>query len=108
MGTYLFAHHFPRGFQGSPETAAAAVAWFEQLAPNLAGRTDRSAEPRRLGDSGADPEATAFELVTADDLEAAAAQAAAWPLLARGGEIEVWALTTEKFSLPVPTPAGAR
>ena len=101
MGTYLLVHHFPKGFQGSPETAAAAVAWFEHLEPNLASRTDRGVEHRTLGDTGAEPELSAYELITADDIEAAMALAAGWPLLARGGAIEVWALTTEKVSLPV-------
>jgi hypothetical protein len=37
MASYLFIHHFPKAFQGSPETAAAATAWFQQLEPNLGG-----------------------------------------------------------------------
>jgi hypothetical protein len=106
MASFLFVHHFPKGFQGSPETAAAAVAWFDKLAPNLAGRTDRAAEPRRLGDCGAVPDLSAYELITADDLEAAVALASDWALLGRGGGIEVWQLSTEAFSLPAP--AGAR
>ncbi len=43
MGTYLFVHHFPKGYQGSPGTAAAATACFQQLEPNLAGRTTPAA-----------------------------------------------------------------
>jgi hypothetical protein len=105
MPSFLLTHHFPKDFQGSPETAAAATAWFEQLEPHLTGRTDRTVEQRRLGDSGADPGPAAYELITADDLEAAMALASGWPLLARGGAIEVWQLTTEKFSVPVSADA---
>ena len=100
MGSYLFVHHFPKGFQGSPETAAAATAWFRQLEPNLAGRTPPTAEPRQFGDPGAEPVPSAYEVITADDQEGAIALAKAWPLLTRGGRIEVRELTTEKFALP--------
>jgi len=104
---YLFVHHFPRGFQGSPETAAAAAAWFEQLAPHLAGRsTLATSEPHEFGDPSAEPIPTAFEVITADDLESAIALAGAWPLVSRGGRIEVRELTTDKFSPPAAT-AGA-
>jgi len=100
MGAFLFLHHFPRGFQGSPETAAAAVAWFERLAPNLTGRTIVGAEAHEFGDESADPVPTAFEVIAADDLEQAMSLAKAWPLVSRGGRIEVRELTTEKFTLP--------
>ena len=108
MGNYLFIHHFPRDFQGSPHTAAAAAAWFEQLWPSLSGRTLPVAEPPQFGAPGADPVPTAFEIIAADDLEGALALARAWPLVARGGRIEVRELTTEKFSAPVPIPTQAR
>jgi hypothetical protein len=107
MGTYLFVHHFPKGFQGSPETAAAATAWFQQLEPNLAGRTPPMAEPRQFGDPGAEPVPSAYEVITADDLEVAMELAKAWPLLTRGGRLEIRELTTEKFILPAPTDALA-
>jgi|SRR5579859_1603476 len=100
MGTFLFLHHFPRGFQGSPETTAAAVAWFERLAPNLAGRTVVGTEAHDIGDQDADPVPTVFEVIAADDLEQAMSLAKAWPLVARGGRIEVRELTTQKFTLP--------
>jgi hypothetical protein len=79
MGSYLFVHHFPKGYQGSPETAAAATAWFQQLEPNLAGRTILGAEPRGFGDPGADPVPSAYEVISADDLEGAVDLAKAWP-----------------------------
>ena len=105
MGSYLFVHHFPRGFQGSPETAAAATVWFQQLEPNLAGRTPPVAEPRQFGDPAAEPVPTAFEVINADELDRALDLAKAWPLVSRGGRIEVRELTTEKFTLPAPVEA---
>jgi hypothetical protein len=100
MGSYLFVHHFPRGFQGSPETAAAASAWFRQLEPNLVERTPLAGEHQELGDPTADPIPAAYEVIAADDPEVAMNLAKAWPLLTRGGRIEVRELTTEKFTLP--------
>jgi hypothetical protein len=105
MGSYLFVHHFPKGFQGSPETAAAATAWFEQLEPSLAWRTRPVAEPRQFGDPAAEAVPTAFEVINADDLDQALGMAKAWPLVSRGGRIEVRELTTEKFTLPAPAQA---
>jgi len=44
-----------------------------------------------------------YEVITADDLEGAMALARAWPLVSRGGRIEVRELTTEKFRPPAAT-----
>jgi hypothetical protein len=104
VANYLLVHHFPKGFQGSPETAAAAAAWFEQLSPHLAGRTLPEPEPRQFGDPGAEPVPTAFEVITTDDIEGALALAGAWPLVLRGGRIELRELTGEKFGSPGATP----
>ena len=104
MGKYLFVHHVPKNFQGSPETAAAAAAWFEQLSPHLAGRsTPATSEPHEFGDANAELVPTAFEVIDAEDLEGAMALAGAWPLVSRGGRIEVRELTTERFRLPAAT-----
>jgi hypothetical protein len=101
MGSYLFIHHFPKGFEGSPETAAAATAWFRKLEPNLAWRTPPAAEPPQFGDPGAEPVPSAFEVINAEDLDRALDLAKSWPLVARGGRIEVRELTTEKFKVPI-------
>jgi hypothetical protein len=90
MPTYLLTHHFPEGFQGSPETAAAARAWFARLGVTTPGPGNPALEPRRLGNCATDPERRlAYTLISTDDVEAALAVAEAWPLLARGGGVEV-------------------
>jgi hypothetical protein len=61
------------------------------------------AEPRQLGDPGADPVPAAYEVITTDDVEGAIALARAWPLASRGGRIEVRELTTEQFRSPAAT-----
>jgi hypothetical protein len=99
MPTYLLTHHFPKDFQGSPETAAAAAAWFERLGTNLVGRSDRRLETRRLGNCGTDAGPRAYEFLSTDTLEEATALAEAWPLLSRSGGVEVLELTSVP---PVP------
>jgi hypothetical protein len=102
MPTFLIAHHFPKDFQGSPETAAAAKNWFERLGANVVSRTNQAVEPRKMGDCGGDPRRAAYEFISVDSLDAALAWAEAWPLLTRGGGVEVWELTTTPLTIPVP------
>jgi hypothetical protein len=103
MPMYLLTHHFPKGFQTSPETAAAATAWFERLGSNLVGRGDPRVESRRLGNCATDPEIRAYALLSTASLEAALDLAGGWPLLARGGGVEVRALS----ALPLVAQAPA-
>jgi hypothetical protein len=97
MPTYLLTHHFPKNFQGSPETAAAAQAWFARLGRTAAGPGNQAPEPVRLGNCETDAEPRlAYTLISTDALEAALAMAEAWPLLARGGGVEVREVTILK------------
>jgi len=100
MPTFLLTHHFPRGFQGSPETAAAATAWFASLGATIPGEGNPPPDQLpRLGDCGTNPERRlAYTLVSTNDLEAAMAIAQGWPLLTRGGGVEV-------RQLPILTPS---
>jgi hypothetical protein len=101
MPTFFLTHHFPRDFQSSPETAAAATAWFASMGANLVGRGNPAVEPQRLGNCRADQAQLAYTLFSADDLESAIAVAQAWPLLARGGGVEVREFTLVKSTVPV-------
>jgi hypothetical protein len=91
MPMFLLTHHFPANFQGSPETAAAARDWFARLGATTQGPGNTAPEePRRLGDCATQGERRlAHTLISTDDLETAMAFANAWPLLARGGGVEV-------------------
>jgi hypothetical protein len=102
MPTFVLTHHFPRGFQGSPETAAAATAWFDRIGTSLVGRGNPSIEPLRLGNCPSPQERmVAYTVLATDDPKAAVELAQAWPLLARGGGIEVRELTTARLPAPV-------
>ena len=99
MPKFLLTHHFPANFQGSPQTAAAATDWFARLGATMPGRGSTALEEsRRLGDCPTPGERRlAHTLISTDDLETAMAFAKAWPLLARGGGVEVQ-------EIPVLTP----
>lgn len=105
MAEFALTHRFPTDFTGSPETAASAKAYFEEIGANLVSRTDPLAETRQLGDCGSRTEPRAHTIVTAKHAEAAMAMTGKWPLLHRGGGIEVRALTTRPIRLDMP--AGA-
>ena len=63
------------------------------------GRGNPTFETRRLGNCGTDVEQLAYTLISTDELAAAVALAEAWPLLARGGGIEVRELTVLQAGL---------
>ncbi len=75
MPTFLLTHHFPKGFQSSPETAAAATAWLANLGATIPGQGNPPLEELpRLGDCETDPgRRLAYTLISTDDLEAAMA-----------------------------------
>ena len=102
MPTFLLTHHFPANFQTSPETMATARDWFTRLGATMPGPANPAVDAAaavRLGDCGTDAERrSAYTLISTDDLEAAMTVAKAWPLLARGGGVEV-------RELPILTPS---
>jgi hypothetical protein len=96
MPTFLLTHHFPDNFETSPETAAAARAWFERLGTHHAGGGNPTFQTRRLGNCTVQTRLVAHTLISADDADGAIAVAEAWPLLVRGGGVEVKELTVNK------------
>jgi hypothetical protein len=103
MPTYLVTHHFPQDFQGSPETAAAATAWFERLGANLVSRSDARFESRQFGSCATDSRLRAYTVISTETLEETLDLAQAWPLLTRGGGVEV----RELSALPMVPRASA-
>jgi hypothetical protein len=99
MPMYLLTHHFPECFQSSPETAAAARAWFERLGTNRVGGGNPAFETRRLGSREMSSDMLAHTLISTDNLEAVITLAETWPLLARGGGGEIRELTILQLSL---------
>jgi hypothetical protein len=102
MPTFLLTHHFPANFQTSPETMAAARDWFARLGATMPGPGNPAVDGAaavRLGECATVAERRlAYTLISTDDLDSAMAVAKAWPLLARGGGVEVRVL-------PILTPS---
>jgi hypothetical protein len=101
MPEFIFTHRFPDNFKGSPETAAAARAWFQQLGDRVVGRSDPAFETRKLGNCEVDSRPSAYTIVSADNADAAVAMAGLWPLLERGGAVEVRQITTREIDQTV-------
>jgi hypothetical protein len=93
MPTYFFTTRAPKHFVGSPDGAAAVVAWYESMGEYLMGRGD-SNRTELLGNCGIDTDPIGHAVVTADCFEEAIVMAGGCPLLTRGGGIEVRELTT--------------
>src|SRR5579871_1612187 len=75
MPEFILTHRFPHNFRGAPDTAAAAKAWFDQIAGTIVSRNDLTTETRKLGDCGSGTEPNAYTIVRVDNLEAALALA---------------------------------
>ena len=101
MPEFILTHRFPNDFKGTPTTAAAARAWFQELGNSLVGRSDPAFETHKLGDCGTDTRLSAYTMVSADSAEAAVAMAGGWPLLEHGGGVEVRQLTKREIDLTV-------
>jgi hypothetical protein len=109
MAEFILTHRFPNNFQGAPDTAAAAKAYFDQIASVTVTRTDGTVETRELGDCGSSTHPNAYTIVNAENMEAAVAIGSGWPLLKRGAGLEVRQLTTKPFDLNVrPAPRGSQ
>lgn len=89
MPTYLLTHHFPADFQPSPEGAAAVRAWFERLGASHIGGGNPDFEPQRIGTLDGAPKLIAHTLVSTEDMATAIALAQQWPVLRRGGGIQL-------------------
>src|SRR5258708_1497595 len=101
MTEFIFTHRFPNDFKSAPATAAAALAWFQQLGNSVVRRSAPTFETRKLGDCGTDTRPSAYTVVSAESAEAAVAMAGQWPLLEHGGGVEVRELTSREIDLTV-------
>jgi hypothetical protein len=96
MPTYVIVNRAPSGYTGSAEAAAAWAAWFEHLGTNLVDPGNAAFVRATLGNCGSDTALGGYTLVTANDLDAAAALAKGCPIREEGGGVEVGEL------MPVP------
>ncbi len=95
MTTFLYSYRLPADYQpGRPEAVAAWRAFFEGLGSSLADPGNPVFESATLGNCGTgSAQLAGFSLITADDLQAAAAMAKRCPVLDEGGGVEVGVIT---------------
>ena len=92
MPTFLFSYRVPQDYRPGEETGKAWGAWFDSLG---ASRTDPGhgvLATRTLGNLGDGTRLGGYSVVTAEDMEAAAALAKGCPALRLGGGVEIGAV----------------
>ena len=88
MPKFLFSYRLPEDYQRSTETTKAWEAWFGSLGTSLIDR-GRVLATQAMGNLGADTRLRGYSVVTAEDLDRAAALAEGCPALRVGGGVEV-------------------
>jgi hypothetical protein len=94
MPSYLFIYRAAQEYQPDPDAMAAWQSWFADLSDNIVDIGNPVFGNRRaLGQDGCESLIRGYSVVSAADVDAAAALAEGCPLLARGGGVEVAELT---------------
>ena len=91
MPKFLFSYRVPRDYQPGAESGRAWQAWFE----SLGSRVDTGhgvVTTRTLGKLDAQTRLGGYSLVTAEDIDGAAALAKGCPALQLGGGVEIGAV----------------
>jgi hypothetical protein len=97
MNTYLLVHRHPHDYVGTPETAAAWAAWFEELGDALVDLGNPVLDGRAaVGEASTPLPLGGYTLIQAESEGQAAKLAGGCPILKAGGAVEVGRLT------PVP------
>lgn len=90
MTTFLLAYRAPKDYVvGQEDNVAAWRAFFRDLGDHIADLGNPVFERAVVGASAADTVLGGYSLITADDLDEAAALAHGCPLIALGGSVEV-------------------
>ncbi len=90
MAKFLFVHRVPQDYKpGEPKNVAAWKAWFESMGANRVDPGSAVIETSSLGNLREGTRIGGYQVVTADDLDAALAAAKGCPSLGLGGGIEV-------------------
>ena len=92
MAKFLFSYRVPQDYQPSAQTGQAWDAWFESLGSSLTDPGHGVLATRALGSPGSGTRLGGYSVVTAEDMEGAAALAGRCPALALGGGVEIGAV----------------
>jgi hypothetical protein len=89
---FLFSYRVPKDYQPGEETGKAWQAWFESLGSSRADAGHGVIATRTLGTLDAGTRLGGYSLVTAEDIDGAAALATGCPALQLGGGLEIGAV----------------
>ena len=92
MPTFLFSYRVPQDYQPGAESGRAWQAWFDSLAASRIDTGHAVVATRALGNLGAGTRLGGYSLVTAEDIDGAAAVARGCPALQLGGGVEIGAV----------------
>ena len=92
MPKFLFSYRVPNDYQPGAETGKAWEAWFESLGSSRADTGYGVLATRMLGKLDAGTRLGGYSVVTAEDIEGAAALAGGCPALRLGGGVEIGAV----------------
>jgi hypothetical protein len=86
---FLFSYRVPEGYQPGAETGKAWQAWFESLGSRRIDTGYAVVATRTVGSLDAETRLGGYSLVTAEDMDRAAALAQGCPALRLGGGVEI-------------------
>ena len=89
---FLFSYRVPEDYQPGAETGKAWRAWFESLGSSRIDTGYGVLATRALGNLDAETRLGGYSVVTADDMDGAAALAGGCPALELGGGVEIGAV----------------
>ncbi len=92
MPKFVFAYRVPEDYQPGAETGKAWQAWFESLGGSRVDTGHAVLATRPLGNLDAGTRLGGYSVVTAEDLDGAAALAEGCPALRLGGGVEIGAV----------------
>ena len=92
MAKFVFSYRVPRDYQPGAESGPAWEAWFESLGSSRIDTGHGVVATRTLGKLDAETRLGGYSLVTAEDIDGAAALAMGCPALQLGGGVEIGAV----------------
>ena len=92
MPTFLFSYRVPKDYQPGAETGREWKAWFESLGSSRKDTGHAVVATLTLGSLDAGTRLGGYSLVTAEDMDGAAALAEGCPALRLGGGLEIGAV----------------
>lgn len=92
MPRFLFSYRVPEEYRPGAETGQAWEAWFGSLGSSRIDAGHAVIAARALGNLDAGTRLGGYSVVTAEDMDGAAALAAGCPALALGGGVEIGAI----------------